>query len=29
MILMLLNIYKSAKLMRGGEKEGRFGIVSN
>ncbi len=29
MILMLLKICKSAKLMRGGEKEGKFGIVSN
>jgi hypothetical protein len=29
MILMLLKIYKSAKLMRGGEKEGSFAIVSN
>jgi hypothetical protein len=29
MILMLLKIYKNAKLMRSGEKEGRFAIVSN
>jgi hypothetical protein len=29
MNLMLLKIYKSAKLMKGGEKEGSFGIVSN
>jgi hypothetical protein len=29
MNLMVLKIYNSAKLMRGGEKEGSFGIVSN